>query len=73
MTLASPASHGIHLQVDVLDVTKGSEILFDIGVLRLLIKDVKERFSRLETALVSMAPLRGSNFKSKITTSYKVL
>ena len=32
-----------------------------------------ERFSRLETALVFMAPFRGSNFKSKITTSYKVL
>merc|ERR1719410_255782 len=31
-----PASHGIHLQVDVLDVTKGSKVLFDIGVLRLL-------------------------------------
>ena len=34
--ISSPASHGVHLQVDVLNVAKGSEVLFDVGVLGLL-------------------------------------
>ena len=34
--ISSPASHGVHLQVDVLNVAKGSKVLFDVGVLGLL-------------------------------------
>ena len=34
--ISSPASHGVHLQVDVLNVAKGSKVLFDVGVFGLL-------------------------------------
>ena len=91
--LHTPASHGIHLQVDVLNVAKGTEVLLDVCVLCLLrrmiqksdlaptsgkrsfqilricyytLSTTKHRyFSRLEKAMISMAPLRGCNFTER--------
>merc|ERR550517_277906 len=39
-----PASHGIHLQVDVLNVTKGAEVLLDVSVFCLLGKSSNKEF-----------------------------
>ena len=92
--LHTPASHGIHLQVDVLNVAKGAEVFLDVCVLCLLRRiDIEVKistlirnqlfsetkicyytlsttkhghFSRLEKAMISMAPLRGCNFTEKI-------
>ena len=33
---SGPASHWVHLEVDVFDVTKGPKVLLDVGVLGLL-------------------------------------
>ena len=91
--LHTPASHGIHLQVDVLNVAKGTEVLLDVCVLCLLrrmiqksdlaptsgkrsfqilricyytLSTTKHRYSsRLEKAMISMAPLRGCNFTER--------
>ena len=37
---SGPASHWVHLEVDVFDVTKGPKVLLDVGVLGLLKMDI---------------------------------
>ena len=37
---SGPASHWVHLEVDVFDVTKGAKVLLDVGVLGLLKMDI---------------------------------
>ena len=55
LTLYIPASHGIHLQVDVLNVTKGAEVLLDVQVLCLLGEAAHKQLPRRRVGVWSAA------------------